>query len=238
MRSVLPSVTTALEAAGGSVRFVVAARDPHTRDLLAHMGYRPVDKACCATRWFPSSPDNHRYYARFGASIELMILQRARRVPVAWEAALEEFLRRVSGATLNWWLYGSAALAVRGIPVEPGDIDVRVDDAALAGRLFDDLLVTPVERLDGWVANYVGRAFHHAVIEWLSEPRADLDGPAAPSEQGASIEPHLETVHWHGYAVRVPPLSAQLRACVQRGLSDRVALIQAFCRARDSSWRA
>jgi hypothetical protein len=92
------------------------------------------------------------------------------------------------------------------------------------------VLVTPVERMDGWVANYVGRAFCHAVIEWLSEPRADLDDPAAPSEQGAFIEPHLETVHWRGYAIRVPPLSVQLRACEQRGLTDRVALIQSAMR--------
>ena len=41
----------------------------------------------------------------------------------------------------------------------PGDINVNVSDAYLAGELFDDLLITPIEELDGWVAKRVGRAF-------------------------------------------------------------------------------
>jgi hypothetical protein len=222
-----PSLVTAVEEDDGRVRFVVTTPDPHTGGLLARMGYLSVDEGRSATRWFPSSPDIDRYHERFDASIGLMVLQKARRVVVPWESALLEFLRRVAGTNLSWWLYGSAALAVRGIAVEPGDIDVHVDDAALAGCLFDDLLVTPVERMDGWVADYVGRAFCHAVVEWLSDPRPELDNPAAPSEQGAFVEPYLETVHWHGYDIRVPPLSVQASSCEQRGLSDRVALIQA-----------
>jgi hypothetical protein len=43
--------------------------------------------------------------------------------------------------------------------------------------------------------------------------RAELDDPAAPSEQGPFVEPHLETVHWQGHDIRVPPLSVQLSAC-------------------------
>jgi len=38
----------------------------------------------------------------------------------------------------------AVALAVRGVAIEPGDIDVHVSDSSLAGLLFDDLLVTPV----------------------------------------------------------------------------------------------
>ena len=87
---------------------------------------------------------------------------RSRAVP--WDIALLEFLARVEGSALTWWLYGSGALAARGLPIEPRDVDVHVDDAQLAGRLFDDLLVTPVERLDGWVARHVGRAFAGAVV--------------------------------------------------------------------------
>jgi hypothetical protein len=82
MNSALLSLTTALEEDGGSVRFVIATRDPRTRDLLAHMGYLPADEERCVTRWFQCSPDIYRYYERFGASIEPMILQQARRVAV------------------------------------------------------------------------------------------------------------------------------------------------------------
>jgi hypothetical protein len=221
-----PALQTAVETAGGAVRFVVTSIDARTRDVLAALGYLPLDERRSATRWFPRSPGIDRYHARFAASIEPMVLQKARCVAVPWERALLEFLRRVQGTRLRWWLYGSAALAVRGLPVEPGDVDVRVDDAALAATLCDDLLVTPVERLDGWVARHVGRAFSHAIVEWLADPHPHLDDAGAPSEQGVFVEPDLETLSWHGHVIRVPPLAAQLRSCEQRGLADRAALIR------------
>lgn len=115
-----------------------------------------------------------------------MVLQSARLVAVPWEAALLEFLQRVDGRDLTWWLYGSAALAVRGVEILPGDIDLSVSDAYLAGELCDDILVTPVEELDGWVARCVARAFCHATIEWLSEPDTGIDDPGDLRERGRS----------------------------------------------------
>jgi hypothetical protein len=162
------------------------------RETLKSMGYLPAGAERCATRWFPMSPEIPRYYERFAASIEAMVLHKSGEAPVPWEPALREFLRRVEGTGLSWWLYGSAAQAVRGAPVEPRDVDVHVDDAMRAGRLLDDLLVTPVERMRGWVADYAGRAFCHAIIEWIADPHDD-----PPS--------HLETVRWQGYDIRVPP---------------------------------
>jgi hypothetical protein len=226
----LPALTTSVEERCGTVRFVVATADQQTRELLASMGYLPADEERSVTRWFARSPAVYRYYERFAASVEQMVLQKAGRVAVPWETGLLQFLRRVRGTRLSWWLYGSGALAVRGLPIQPRDIDVRVDDAAFAGHLCDDLLVTPVERLDGWVAKYVGRAFCHAIIEWLSEPHTELDDRAAPSEQGVFIEPHLEVVRWRGHDVRVPPLWAQLSVAEQRGLTDRAALIRSAIR--------
>ena len=215
-----------METARGAVRFVVASDEPQTRDILAAMGYLPVDERRSATRWFPPSPGLDRYFQRFAASIERMVLQKAGRCAVPWDAALLELLRRVEGTRLRWWLYGSGALAVRGLAVQPRDIDLRVDDAALAGDVCDDLLVTPVERLDGWVAKHAGRAFCHAVLEWLAEPDPELDDPGAPSEQGVFVEPDLEALAWRGHVIRVPPLAAQLRSCEQRGLAERAALIR------------
>ena len=77
----------------------------------------------------------------------------------------------------------------RGEPADPGDIDVHVGDALLAGRMFDDLLVTPVEPMEGWVAPWTGRAFDHAIIEWIADP------PFRP--------PALDVVVWRGYEVPV-----------------------------------
>jgi hypothetical protein len=204
----------------------VATDDPVYHERLVHMGYEPLGSGRCATRWFARSPDLSRYFARFAASIEPMVLQSARLVRVPWEDALLEFLRRVQGRGLDWWLYGSGALAVRGLEIEPGDLDINVSDASEAGRVFDDLLVTPVERMDGWAAKYTGRAFCHAIIEWISEPLVEYDDASAPNEQGPLIAEQLEVVRWRGHQIRVPPLRAQLQVCERRGLTNRAALIR------------
>jgi hypothetical protein len=172
-----------MESTAGRVRFVIAA-DPLYQDHLEHLGYLGIGNDRFATSWFPTSASVSRHYERFAASIEQMVRQSAGLVPVPWKEALLEFLGRVERSGLRWWLYGSAALAIRGIDVAPRDIDVNVSDAALTGRLLDDLLVTPVLELSGWVAKRVGRAFDKAIIEWLSEPRVELDDPLSPHEQG------------------------------------------------------
>jgi hypothetical protein len=171
------------------VRFVVDCHDPIGQDRLEHMGYLAIGPDRFATRWFPAEAGASRHFGRFAASLEAMVLQSARLVPVPWGDALEAFLARAAGTPLRWWLYGSAARGLRGEPADPGDIDVHVDDALVAGRIFDDLLVTPVERMEGWVAPWTGRAFDHAIIEWIADP------PFRP--------PTLEVVRWRGYEVPV-----------------------------------
>jgi hypothetical protein len=219
--------STEIEWAGKRARFVVAASAPLYGDRLEHLGYLGIGDGRFATRWFGASPDITRYYERFAASIEQMVLQSARAVAVPWEEALVETLERFAGTELRWWLYGSAALAVRGVDITPGDIDLNVSDAEIAGHIFDDLLVTPVEDLEGWVAKRVGRAFHGAVIEWLSEPLVENDHLANPHEQGPLVADRLEIVEWRGHRFAVPPLSAQLATCERRGLRERVELIRA-----------
>jgi hypothetical protein len=220
-------LTTEIERRGQGARFVVTATDPQVQCWLEQLGYLGEGNDRFATVWFPDSPDIPRYHERFAASIEQMVLQKGRVIPAPWEDALLEFLRRVEGSDLRWWLYGSAALAVRGVDVSPGDIDVNVNDATLAGDIFDDLLVSPVFKLDRWAAGYVGRAFEGAIIEWLADPHSELDDAANPYEQGPYVSDRLETVEWRGHSVCIPPLSAHLASAERRGLSERAQLIVA-----------
>jgi hypothetical protein len=224
----MDDLATELEDRGDRVRFAIATADPVAGECLAHMGYLPAGPGRYATRWF--TPDARRLYDRFAASIGPMVRQCARLEPAPWQDALLEALRRLCGAGFGWWLYGTAALAVRGIAVAPGDVDLHVDDPFAAGLLFDDVLVTPVERLDGWAAAYVGRAFDGAVVEWLAAPHAALDDPDDPQEQGPFVADRIETVRWRGVDIPVPPLSAQLRSCERRGLTERAALVRAAMR--------
>jgi hypothetical protein len=221
------ALRTRVEERDGAARFVIEGADARAADRLPRLGYLPAGDGRFATRWFPDAADARRRHERFAAALEPMVLQSARLAPVPWEDALLEALGRLDGSGVRWWLYGSAALAVRGLAVAPGDVDLHVSDAHRAGRLFDDLLVTPVERLDGWVARWVGRAFCGAIVEWLAEPNAALDDPAAPHEQGPYVASAIEVVAWRGHRVPVPPLAAQLRTCERHGRRERAALIRA-----------
>jgi hypothetical protein len=127
-----------IERRADRARFVVTTSDPLYQERLEHLGYPAIDGARFATVWFPWSPSVPAYHERFAASIEAMVLQSARLVPVPWEDALLALIMRLNATDIRWWLYGSAALAVRGFEVEPGDIDINVSDAKLAARICDD----------------------------------------------------------------------------------------------------
>jgi len=179
-----------------------------------------------ASRWCATGPTRRtgRYCGSPGhdtpKELEQNLLPRHRNKPGALQHHSFE------ATELKWRLYGSGALAVRGLDIEPGDIDVNVSDSALAGRIFDDLLITPVLEMRGWVAKHAGRAFYGAILEWLSEPLAENDDVSEPHEQGPFVADQLETLQWRGHCVHVPPLSAQLRTIESRGWSDRADLIR------------
>ena len=147
-----------------------------------------------------------------------------------WQDALAEVCRRLDGAGVDWWLTGSAALAVRGIPVTPGDLDLVVsdEDAHRVGDLLLDCLIEPVAPAD-WFCRWWGRAVLGARVEWVGGVGPSADRPE-PTDFGLVAAARLETVRWREYDVRVPPLELQRAVSSRRGLVERVRLI-------DGNWQ-
>lgn len=206
------------------VEFVVRTDEPIFQDRLVKMGWRPPDSSREFVRRLDATTDIEEIFDRFLQHIEVMLRQSARLEPIDWEGGLCEFVDRAHGSGLEWWLYGSAALAVRGMAVDPGDLDLHVNDAYLAGKLMADLLVEPVTRMHGWVADTGGRAFDGAIIEWLAG--AHPSGSDPPHEQDEAASNHLELIRWNGRDILVPRLDLQLAVAERRGLDARVALIR------------
>jgi len=221
----LPDLSTSVEIRG--TRAIYRVRTPNLlyQDRLLHMGFTRAKEAVF-TRNLSNSGDIATIHRYFASHLEEMLLQSARLHPVHWEKTLELFLHRVDGTGLQWFLYGSAALAVRGIDINPGDLDFWVDDAQLAGRIFCDLLVEPVTAMTGWVADYGGRAFAGCLFEWLANVHPEVDEPS-PHEHGPAARNSLESVTWCGWTVPVPPLAFQLAAAEHRGLIERATSIRA-----------
>jgi hypothetical protein len=138
--------------------------------------------------------------------------------------------RRTDGKPVGWWLTGSAALAVRGAPIEPGDIDLvcGVSDAVALGGVFSDALVEPVApAASESISEWWGCAFCGARIEWIGGPKPWVDDPL-PADFGPAAAARLETVAFEDWMIRVPPLDLQRAVNQRRGLTERVAMIDAL----------
>lgn len=100
-------------------------------------------------------------FANLAERFEPLLRQAADLDPVPWAEALATVCQRLVPAGIDWWLAGSAALAVRGADVSPHDLDLIVADldSRQVGELLVDGLVEPVTRSDWHLSRWWGRAF-------------------------------------------------------------------------------
>jgi hypothetical protein len=201
---------------GSSTAFIISELEPEYHEIALGLYYLPFEDGFA--KHFPAdTPHLARIYQQFERYAEDMILQTARVHPVPWEKALAGFIQIIAGESIGWRLAGSIGLALRGIDIVPRDIDLVVDNAAAQrlGGLFLEYLVEPVVATPGWIANWFGRAFLHARVEWVGvDDPHDLEG--------------LEVVHWQGVDIQVPPLEMHLEEDTHRGLTERAAKIECY----------
>jgi hypothetical protein len=209
----------------GEFQFLHVADDLVPAVLKA--GFAEHDGHWC--KRFPAdTPHLDHAWSNFSRLAEPMLRQSAGLDPVPWEAALAEVCQRLNTAGIDWWLAGSAALAVRGIPVTPGDLDLIVSDgdSRRVGDLLLDGLIEPVAPAN-WFCAWFGRAMLGARVEWVGGVGPTADEPET-TDFGLTAAGRLETVAWRGWSIRVPPLDLQRAVSLRRGLHERVRLIDAF----------
>jgi hypothetical protein len=216
-------VEAVLHRSDGRAEFRVTGADADAREALAAMGFGTA--AGYAFRSFPDSDDVPRIFRHFALHVADMVRLKLREAPAPWEDALEVVADRLRGE-VDWWLTGSAALAVRGIEVDPRDLDLVVDDAERTGALLADLLVEPVVPTTGWVADWFGRAFSGALIEWVGGVHDDS------LQHGPDAARRRERIAWRGRDMLVSPVDVQLAVSELRGLTDQADAIRRFLTAR------
>jgi len=214
--------------------FIITDLPPRYHQAARELYFQPVPEGF-AKSYPADTPHLERIYRNFERHAQEMVLQMAGDHPAPWDDCLAAFLRLVQGQPVHWWLVGSAALAVRGLDVRPHDLDLVVDGATARrlGDLLLDYLVEPVLPSGGWIADWFGRAFVHARLEWVGDVHESVDTPL-PGDFGPAAAARQETVRWRGYEIRVPPLDLQLQVSERRGLAARAAMIrQALSGSRD-----
>ena len=214
------------ETIEGKVYFIVSGLDRAYYGAVKGLNFQETENGFA--RIFPATtPSLDRIYQSFALHAEEMILQAAGALQPHWESALAHFIERTKRENVDWWLTGSAALAIREVGIVPRDIDLVTtgSDAQRLGNLLSDWLVEPVQQAEGWVAKWFGRAYHHSRIEWVGDVEASVDR-TAPTDLGPTAAEKLEVVHWRGHEIRVPPLELQLKVSERRGLNERANKIR------------
>jgi hypothetical protein len=221
-------VEVELERGVAEDRLVVRCQDPELRRALGELYFSPEDDGSSAKR-FPAGSLTDAILGRLRAALTPMLRQTARLDPVPWRDALHDTAERLDGATIDWWLAGSAALAVRGLEVAPRDLDLVISetDVRRASEVFEDALVEPSVETDGWISRWFGRAWLGARVEWVSGVPDAVDQPL-PCDFGPAAAATLADVEWEQRVIRVPSLELQRDVSARRGLVDRVALIDAL----------
>ena len=148
--------------------------------------------------------------------------------PVDWEAGLAWIAPILDGLGADWFVIGSAAMAVRGLAVAPGGVDVAMDEAS-ADRLMPhvaDGVLQPIVDMGDWpVATRKGHLFQGCAI-WIIAGMKEQ--PTRPTLWDGAARASLETVTWRDREVRVPPIELQLLYARMMFRNDHVRAINAY----------
>ncbi len=147
--------------------------------------------------------------------------------PVPWVDALRSFLAAADRSDVWWFLVGSTGLAVRGLDVSPGDVDIATDGDGIRTlvQIFRDQLLAPVVDTHGWlISELEARLFMHARVDIVGNVRPAVDDPQ-PRPFGPEAASRIETVAWEGFEVPVAPLDLQLVDELSRSRRNNVAQI-------------
>ena len=168
---------------------------------------------------------------RYAAHAQEMFDQLGYFQAAPWEKGLEQFCQKIDRAGIDWWLTGSCAACIRGIELQPHDIDIMIDskDVENMTELFQDVLIEPIVDTHGWVTKDFGVIFMDVRIDIASDPDPILDHPD-PIDCGPYARDHIETLHWNGHDIRIPPIELQITANKKRGRHNRVKKMEEYVR--------
>jgi hypothetical protein len=210
---------------GGWSTITVVDADRGQRAALVELGFGPD----LVRRYPPGTRHVDRAVANLRRWLDEMVRQRMTGTAPGWAGALGDLLDRAGQARVPLAVIGSVALAVRGVDVRPGDIDVitTVEGADALGDSYREVLVVPVAYDPGF--GIWGRAFAGGIrVEWLGNPAMVQEGPWPLAAQKWTIASPFEEVSWESRVLRVPPVELLRRIEVLRQRLDRVAAIDDY----------
>jgi hypothetical protein len=155
-----------------------------------------------------------------------------------WTTTLATVAERLNDAYIDWMLLGSAATALRGVAIVPGDIDIAVrtpDDVAHAAAVLptppeppDSTLwfSTPTQPTLQWGDAGERWTFGRWMIHDVKVELAHIDAPTAAELMVETRSPLVwherQTLTCHGHPVPTVPIEVQLATMMSRRQHARI----------------
>jgi hypothetical protein len=163
-----------------------------------------------------------------------------------WTTALASVAEQLNGNRIEWMLLGSAATALRGAAIVPGDIDIALltaDDVTRAATVLPTPDAPDAPELvesgvpSGWISTaaeptlqfgHTGErwTFGRWMIDGVKVELAHIDAPTVAAlmiETRAPLVWHeRETLNCHGQPVPTVPIEVQLATMIARQQDARI----------------
>lgn len=111
---------------------------------------------------------NFHYCAKnFDKYGEISIKQQLKILPAPWEKALDLFACEMEKTGADWYVNGSAAMAIWGIDVVPKDVNIIIPNYSDFDKVrnhFCKFAIRPIERCDNWLMSGLGTVFMEAAV--------------------------------------------------------------------------
>lgn len=164
--------------------------------------------------------DGFEYCAKnFTQYGELSINQHLKISPTPWEKALHWLIPEMKKLGVDWFVFGSVAMALQEVEVKPKDINISIpnhSDYDKVRERFYKLAVKPFERCENWVASGLGTIFCEANIEFAFGNK--------------ELEPYdmsqLAEIDYKGEKIYISTLEMLRQDNEHYGRPDRVKLIE------------
>lgn len=145
-----------------------------------------------------------------------------------WRAALRHLAEKLNAAGIPYKIVGSTSLALHGLPLAPGDIDVETDGASAyhVQTLWPEAVVDPVMLRTS--AAYRSHLGHLSIDGVTVEVMGAMERPAG--DGWVSTSASTETiVDLDGVPVPISWLEEETLAYVRRGRLERAAQCLPYC---------
>lgn len=158
-----------------------------------------------------------------------------------WTTVLATVAEQLNAHRVDWMLLGSAATALRGAAVVPGDIDIAArteDDIVRAAAVLPTPQSTEPDGPADWISTRAAPVLHFGGAEerwtfgrWIIDAvKVELAHIDAPAVAGLLLETraplvwaHRQTLDCHGQPIPVVPLEVQLVTMIARHQDARLA---------------